>query len=173
MINKVILVGNVGKDPDVRYFDNNEGVANFPLATTEPGFTTRDGKQIPERTEWHNITVRRGLVKVAESYIRKGTQLYIEGKLRTRSYEQDGVTKYITEVIVETLKLLGRKGDNPAMNESKSGDQFAAGNQSDQQSSQEAPKGGAMAESSSTAANDNEGFRADTDEGEQEDDLPF
>lgn len=171
MINKVILVGNVGKDPDVRYFDNNEGVANFPLATTEPAFTTRDGKQIPERTEWHNITVRRGLVKVAESYIRKGTQLYIEGKLRTRSYEQEGVTKYITEVIVETLKLLGRKGDNPAMNESKSGgDQFAAGNQSGSQSSQATPQSGAMAESSSSTTN--EGFRAN-DEGEQEDDLPF
>jgi len=171
MINKVILVGNVGKDPDVRYFDNNEGVANFPLATTEPAFTTRDGKQIPERTEWHNITVRRGLVKVAESYIRKGTQLYIEGKLRTRSYEQEGVTKYITEVIVETLKLLGRKGDNPAMNESKSGNQFAAGQPSSSQDSQKSPQSGAMAESPSSATN--EGFRADTAEGEQEDDLPF
>lgn len=171
MINKVILVGNVGKDPDVRYFDNNEGVANFPLATTEPAFTTRDGKQIPERTEWHNITVRRGLVKVAESYIRKGTQLYIEGKLRTRSYEQEGVTKYITEVIVETLKLLGRKGDNPAMNENKSGNQFSAGNQSAPQSSQGAPQNEAMEESPSAASND--GFRADTEEGEQEDDLPF
>src|SRR6056297_2103619 len=106
MINKAILVGNVGKDPDVRYFDNNEGVANFPLATTEPAFTTRDGRQIPERTEWHNITVRRGLVKIAESYIKKGTQLYIEGKLKTRSYDQEGVTKYITEIIADTLKLL-------------------------------------------------------------------
>ena len=171
MINKVNLVGNVGKDPDVRYFDNNEGVANFPLATTEPAFTTRDGKQIPERTDWHNITVRRGLVKVAESYIRKGTQLYIEGKMRTRSYEQEGVTKYITEVIVETLKLLGRKGDNPAMNDNKSGDQFAAGNQSGSQSSQTASQSGEMAESSSSSTN--EGFKADTDEGEQEDDLPF
>lgn len=165
MINKVILVGNVGKDPDVRYFDNNEGVANFPLATTEPAFTTRDGKQIPERTEWHNITVRRGLVKVAESYIRKGTQLYIEGKMRTRSYEQEGVTKYITEVIVETLKLLGRKGDNPAMNENKSG------NQSAPQSGQGAPQNNAVTESPSAPTN--EGFRADTEEGEQEDDLPF
>jgi len=171
MINKVILVGNVGKDPDVRYFDNNEGVANFPLATTEPAFTTRDGKQIPERTEWHNITVRRGLVKVAESYIRKGTQLYIEGKLKTRSYEQDGVTKYITEVIVETLKLLGRKGDNPAMNESKSGNQFAGGSQSGTQNSEDGSRGDAMAETPSSATN--EGFKADTSEGEQEDDLPF
>ena len=170
MINKVILVGNVGKDPDVRYFDNNEGVANFPLATTEPGFTTRDGKQIPERTEWHNITVRRGLVKVAESYIRKGTQLYIEGKLRTRSYEQEGVTKYITEVIVETLKLLGRKGDNPAMGENRSNEQFAG-------STQQTPQGGQRTSQSSETSEDNsslanEGFKANN-EGDQEDDLPF
>ncbi|PWE01275.1 single-stranded DNA-binding protein [Marinilabilia rubra] len=164
MINKVILVGNVGKDPDVRYFDNNEGVANFPLATTEPGFTTRDGKQIPERTEWHNITVRRGLVKVAESYIRKGTQLYIEGKLRTRSYEQDGTTKYITEVIAETLKLLGRKSDNPAMGDSPA--------QGGNQANQSAPSGGDFAPQGQSAGN--EGFSAGDDNAEQqEDDLPF
>ncbi|WP_462316955.1 single-stranded DNA-binding protein [Marinilabilia sp.] len=164
MINKVILVGNVGKDPDVRYFDNNEGVANFPLATTEPGFTTRDGKQIPERTEWHNITVRRGLVKVAESYIRKGTQLFIEGKLRTRSYEQDGTTKYITEVIAETLKLLGRKSDNPAMGDGP----VTAG----AQNSQAAPAGNDFAPQNQPAGN--EGFSAGDDNTEQqEDDLPF
>lgn len=164
MINKVILVGNVGKDPDVRYFDNNEGVANFPLATTEPGFTTRDGKQIPERTEWHNITVRRGLVKVAESYIRKGTQLFIEGKLRTRSYEQDGTTKYITEVIAETLKLLGRKSDNPAMSEGPA----TVGSQA----SQAASTGSDFAPQNQPAGN--EGFSAGDDNAEQqEDDLPF
>jgi single-strand DNA-binding protein len=167
MINKVILIGNVGKDPDVRYFDNNEGVANFPLATTESGFTTRDGRQIPERTEWHNITVRRGLVKVAESYIRKGTQLYIEGKLHTRSYEQDGTTKYITEVIVETLKLLGRKSDNPAMNDSSSS---SVGNAS-MSSSQPTSSGSDFAQQSQSPGND--GFSTGEEDGTQEDDLPF
>lgn len=163
MINKVILVGNVGKDPDVRYFDNNEGVANFTLATTERGFTTRDGRQIPERTDWHNVTVRRGLVKVAESYIKKGTQLYVEGKLRTRSYEQDGVTKYVTEVIADTVKLLGRKSDNPAVD-----DNSYSGNSG----AQPAPDSGQnMAPQNQSAGN--EGFSAGDDSNEQEDDLPF
>lgn len=168
MINKVILIGNVGKDPEVRYFDNNEGVANFPLATTEPGFTTRDGRQIPERTEWHNIQVRRGLVKVAETYIKKGTQLYIEGKLRTRSYEQNGVTKYITEVVVDTLKLLGRKADNPAAaNTSASASSSAP-------TSTPASDGSPFAPPQSAPPMNEEGFTSG-DEGlsQEEDDLPF
>ena len=83
-VNKVILVGNVGKDPEVRYVESNVAVANFPLATSERGYTTRSGVQVPERTEWHNIVLWRGLAEVAEKYVKKGTQLYIEGKLRTR-----------------------------------------------------------------------------------------
>ena len=169
MINKVILIGNVGKDPDIRYFDNNEGVANFPLATTEPGFTTRDGRQIPERTEWHNIQVRRGLVKVAETYIKKGTQLYIEGKLRTRSYEQDGVTKYITEVVVDTLKLLGRKADNPAATNTP----YASTSSSAPTSSPAPDKSSFAPTQGSTPIND-EGFTAGDDSlSQEEDDLPF
>lgn len=78
-VNKVILIGNVGKDPEVRYLDNNVAVANFPLATTERGYTTRAGVQVPDRTEWHNIVLWRGLAETAEKYVRKGTQLYIEG----------------------------------------------------------------------------------------------
>jgi single-strand DNA-binding protein len=169
MINKVILVGNVGKDPDVRYFDNNEGVANFPLATTERGFTTRDGKEIPERTEWHNITAWRGLAKVAESYVRKGTQLYIEGKLRTRSYEQDGVTKYTTEVIADTLKLLGRKSDNPAVGDN-SQNSTTSGSTSSQASSGNSNSNNAAPQTQSAG---NEGFSAGDNSSEQEDDLPF
>ena len=85
-VNKVILVGNVGKDPEVRYVESNVAVANFPLATSERGYTSRSGAQVPERTEWHNIVLWRGLAEVAEKYVKKGTQLYIEGKLRTRSW---------------------------------------------------------------------------------------
>ena len=114
-VNKVILVGNVGKDPEVRHFENDGAVANFPLATTERGFTARNGQEIPERTEWHNIVVWRGLAKVVESYVKKGTQLYIEGKMRTRSYDdKDGNKRYTTEVYADSLQLLGRKSDNPA-----------------------------------------------------------
>ena len=113
-VNKVILVGNVGKDPEIRYFENDRAVANFPVATTERGFTTSSGQQVPERTEWHNVVIWGGLAKVAENYVRKGTQLYIEGKLRTRSWDdKDGNKRYTTEVYVDNLQLLGRKSDNP------------------------------------------------------------
>lgn len=112
-VNKVILIGNVGKDPEVRYVDNNVAVANFPLATSERGYTTRSGVEVPERTEWHNIVMWRGLAETAEKYVRKGTQLYIEGRIRTRSYEVDGATRYITEIYADNMQLLGRRGDQP------------------------------------------------------------
>ena len=91
-INKVILVGNVGKDPEVRYIEKNVAVANFTLATTERGFTMQNGTQVPERTEWHNIVAWRGLAELAEKYIRKGTHLYIEGKIQTRSWEKESIS---------------------------------------------------------------------------------
>ena len=111
-VNKVILIGNVGKDPEVRYLDNNVAVANFPLATTERGYTTRAGVQVPDRTEWHNIVLWRGLAETAEKYVRKGTQLYIEGRIRTRNYEVDGATRYITEIYVDNMEMLSPKGAN-------------------------------------------------------------
>lgn len=112
MINKAILVGNVGRDPEIRYFDNDQAVANFSIATTERAFKTRDGQEIPERTEWHNIVAWRGLAKLSENYIKKGTQLYIEGKIKTRSYDDaNGVKKYTTEIVADVIQLLGRKSD--------------------------------------------------------------
>lgn len=114
-VNKVILVGHVGKDPEVRYIDNNVAVANFTLATTERGFTTRSGQTVAERTEWHNLVVWRGLAQVVEKYVKKGTQLYVEGKIRSRSYDdKDNIKRYITEIFVDNLVLLGRKGDGAA-----------------------------------------------------------
>jgi single-strand DNA-binding protein len=109
-INKVILVGNVGKDPEVRYVDENVPVANFTLATTERGYTTQNGTTVPDRTEWHNIVVWRGLAKVVENYVRKGTSLYIEGKIRTRNWtDQNGATRYTTEIYAENIELLGKR----------------------------------------------------------------
>lgn len=110
-VNKVILVGHVGKDPEVRYLEKNVAVANFTLATTERGYTMQNGTQVPERTEWHNIVAWRGLAELAEKYIRKGSQLYIEGKIQTRSWERDGIKRYTTEIYAETIQLLGRKSD--------------------------------------------------------------
>lgn len=111
-VNKVILVGHVGKDPEVRYLDKNVAVANFTLATTEKGFTMQNGTQVPDRTEWHNIVAWRGLAEISEKYIRKGSQLYIEGKIQTRSWEKDGIKRYTTEIYVENLQLLGKKQDS-------------------------------------------------------------
>jgi single-strand DNA-binding protein len=111
-INKIILIGNVGKDPEVRYFDNGGAVANFTLATTERGYTAANGTQVPERTEWHNIVLWRGLAEIAEKYIRKGTKVYIEGKVRTRNYDDaQGIKRYITEVWGDQLELLGSRPD--------------------------------------------------------------
>lgn len=110
-VNKVILVGHVGKDPEVRYLEKNVAVANFTLATTERGYTMQNGTQVPERTEWHNVVAWRGLADLAEKYIRKGSQLYIEGKIQTRSWERDGIKRYTTEIYAESIQLLGRRSD--------------------------------------------------------------
>jgi len=111
-VNKAILVGNVGKDPEVRYLEKGVAVANFTLATTERGYTTQSGIQVPERTEWHNIVAWRGLAELAEKYIRKGTQLYVEGKIQTRTWEKDGIKRYTTEIYADTINLLGKKPEH-------------------------------------------------------------
>jgi len=109
-VNKVLLIGNVGRDPEVRYVNNDTRVANFTLATTDRGFTTRAGAVVPEKTEWHNIVLWRGLAEVAEKYIRKGSKVFIEGKITSRSYEdKTGIKRYITEILAENLELLDRK----------------------------------------------------------------
>jgi len=111
-VNKVILVGNVGKDPEVRYLEKDLAVAKFTLATSDRARTLQNGTQIPERTEWHNIVAWRGLADVAEKYIRKGSQLYVEGKIQTRTWEKDGVKHYITEILAETINLLGKRPEH-------------------------------------------------------------
>ena len=115
-VNKVLLIGNVGRDPEVRYINNDTRVANFTLATTDRGFTTRAGAVVPEKTEWHNIVLWRGLAEVAEKYVRKGSKVFIEGKITSRSYEdKTGVKRYITEILAENLELLDKKStsENP------------------------------------------------------------
>jgi single-strand DNA-binding protein len=116
-INKIILVGNVGKDPEVRYYDNGGAVANFSLATTERGYTAANGTQVPDRTEWHNIVLWRSLAEISEKYVHKGSKIYIEGKIRTRSYDdQQGIKRYVTEVWGDTLELLDRRPDSGQSN---------------------------------------------------------
>lgn len=107
-VNKVILVGNVGKDPVVRYFDKGVAKATFPLATSET-YTNQQGETITS-TEWHNIVLWRALAEVAEKTVKKGAQLYIVGKIKTRSYvDKDGANKYITEILADTMVLIEKK----------------------------------------------------------------
>lgn len=109
-INKVILLGNVGRDPEVRYLDSGVAVATFPLATSDRAYTLANGTQVPERTEWHNLVLWRGLAETAEKYVHKGDKLYVEGKIRTRSYDdQAGAKRYITEVFVDVMEMLSSK----------------------------------------------------------------
>ena len=106
-VNKVILIGNVGKDPDVRYLDTGIAVATFSLATTDRAYTLQNGTQVPERTEWHNIVLWRGLAQTAEKYVRKGDKLYIEGKIRSRSYDdQNGIKRTIVAIFADNMELL-------------------------------------------------------------------
>ena len=110
-VNKVILIGNVGKDPDVRYLDSGVAVASFSLATTERGYTLQNGTQVPDRTEWHNIVLWRGLAQTAEKYVHKGDKLYIEGKIRSRSYDdQNGVKRSIVEIFADNMEMLTPRG---------------------------------------------------------------
>lgn len=119
-INKVILVGHLGKDPEIRYLEGNVSVVSFPLATSE--FYNKDGKRI-EQTEWHNIVLWRSLADSAAKFLKKGKLVYIEGKLRTRTYEdKEGVRRYTTEIVGESFNLLGRRSDFEPLNSTKEGE---------------------------------------------------
>ncbi len=141
-----MLIGNVGRDPEVRYLDGQSGntkVAQFTLATTE---RYRDrNNELRENTEWHNIVAWRGNADVCEKYVRNGTQLYVEGRLRTRSWDdQNGNKRYTTEIIADTLQLLGKKSDNPGAQQGGYQAQGASGQGGYQQPAQQSyqPQGG-------------------------------
>ena len=122
-MNKVMLIGNVGQDPKVTYYDADQAIAQLSLATTERGYTLQNGTQVPDRTDWHNLVFYRNLAKVVEKYVRKGDKLYIEGRIRNRSYDDKAGRKhYIAEIQVENMEMLtpkssaqvGRDGTQPA-----------------------------------------------------------
>jgi single-strand DNA-binding protein len=109
-MNKVMLIGNVGKEPEVRYYDQDQAVAQVRLATTERGYTLQNGTQVPDHTDWHNLVFYRNLAKIVEQYVHKGDKLYIEGRIRYRSYDdQKGLRRYVAEVYGENLELLSPK----------------------------------------------------------------
>ncbi len=150
-VNKVILVGNLGRDPEVRFMPNGEAVCNFSIATTENWKDKSGVKQ--EKTEWHNIVMYRKLAEIAGEYLKKGRPVYIEGRLQTRKWEKDGVTRYSTEIIGDNMQMLGGKdGGSGAsydggMDQSAGQDEFnqapsrqSAANSSNQASNQPANK---------------------------------
>ena len=109
-VNKVILIGNVGKDPEIRHLDSGVAVANFTLATSE-SYNAKNGERVTN-TEWHNIVMWRGLADVVEKYVKKGSRLFIEGKITSRQYEKDGQTKYFTEIVGNNMVMLDSKGSS-------------------------------------------------------------
>ncbi len=179
-VNKVILVGNAGKDPVVRYFDKGVAKATFPLATSET-YTNQQGETITS-TEWHNIVLWRSLAEVAEKSVKKGTQVYIVGKIKTRSYvDKDGNNKYITEILADIMMVLEKKQGSPSVNQegewnegsgSKAGSspartaQPSSGNTYDKDSH---TQGGAVNEPPKPNYPFDEGMPS----GKNEDDLPF
>lgn len=121
MVNKVILIGNVGADPEIRYLDGGTAVANLRLATTE-SYKNKNGERV-EQTEWHNIVLWRGLAEVTEKYVKKGMKLYIEGRIRTRTWDdQNGAKRYTTEIYADNMQMLSSsgKGDNFSSNNNNS-----------------------------------------------------
>jgi single-strand DNA-binding protein len=131
-VNKVILVGNLGKDPEVRYMPNGEAVCNFSIATTENWKDKSGVKQ--EKTEWHNIVMYRRLAEIAGEYLKKGAPVYLEGSLQTRKWEKDGVTRYSTEVIADQMQMLGSKSDGVHETRTGSNDEHVTPQRQDMQS---------------------------------------
>jgi single-strand DNA-binding protein len=177
-VNKVILVGNVGKDPETRYLDETTAITKFPMATSET-YKNKQGERV-STTEWHNVVLWRGLAQVAEKYVKKGTQIYIEGRIKTRSYEDaDGNKKYITEIVGDQMQLLGRKPEDDGMQrgnqdgqaQSSSGAEAPAKTQA---SSGDDPAGGqATAQNQSTDQDPTPGSDPFDGGDDGPDDLPF
>lgn len=179
-INKVILVGNVGKDPVVRYFDKGVAKATFPLATSET-YTNQQGETITS-TEWHNIVLWRAMAEVAEKTVRKGAQVYVVGKIKTRSYvDKDGNNKYITEILADTMLVLEKKqaagpSSSPSVHENDLGEnESLKSNNSPGRSA--APAAGNSSDKDSGTVNEpprmNYPFDEGIPSGKNEDDLPF
>lgn len=157
-VNKVILVGNLGKEPEVTYLEGGVARARFSLATNE-GYIDRNGNRV-DQTEWHNIILWRKQAEIAEKYLHKGSQIYLEGKLRSRSWEDNGVKKYTTEVVGDTFIMLDKKEDG-----SYDGGNSGGGSYSNQ------PKQTAQASSGASANAGNSGSNGN--EQDFDDDLPF
>ena len=114
-MNKVMLIGNVGVEPDVRYYEADQAVAQVRLATTERGYTLPNGTQVPEHTDWHNLVFYRNLAKVVEKYVHKGDRLYVEGKIQSRDWtDRQGISRKAIDIVVDNMEMLSAKSAEPA-----------------------------------------------------------
>ena len=178
-INKVILVGNVGKDPVVRYFDKGVAKTTFPLATSET-YTNQQGETITS-TEWHNIVLWRALAEVAEKTVKKGSQVYIVGKIKTRSYvDKDGVNKYITEILADTFLMLEKKQNvgyssaQPDASKGETHDKGFSGSEANEPPASYRPANDNKAwPDKGVSSTDDFGAENRPDNAQNEDDLPF
>ena len=131
-MNKVMLIGNVGTEPDVHYFEADQAVAKLRLATTERGYTLPNGTQVPDRTDWHNLLLDRRLAKIVEKYVHKGDKLYVEGRLRNRSYDDKrGIRHQYTEIEVENMEFLTPRSSVSSTQSSQSFQQTQTNQQSE------------------------------------------
>ncbi len=168
-VNKVILVGNLGRDPEVRYMPNGEAVCNFSIATTENWKDKNGQKQ--EKTEWHNIVMYRRLAEIAGEYLKKGRSVYVEGRLQTRKWEKEGVTRYSTEIIADQMQMLGSREGGGSSNASYDGGPADEMNQdAGPASDQSSPAETSSAKDKTSAAKPAAGGSGFDD---FEDDIPF
>jgi len=134
-MNKVMLIGNVGKDPEVKYVDQGQPVARLTMATTERGYTLQNGTRVPDRTEWHNVILWRRLAETVERYVHKGDKLYIEGRIHYASYDdKHGKRQYYTEIWADNMEMLTPKGSSPAQRSTAENSEKASQAESDGQS---------------------------------------
>lgn len=162
-VNKVILIGNLGKDPEVKYFPNGDAFCNVTIATSESWNDKQSGEK-KERTEWHNVVFTRKLAEIAGQYLKKGAKVYVEGSLRTRKWEKDGVERYTTEILVNDMQMLDGRSGGGGGGESSGGYSRSSGyDQPPARGGGGAPQRGAPAQPAPAAA----------DHGFDDDDIPF
>lgn len=118
MLNKVTLIGRVGKDPEIRYSTTGDAIANFTIATSESYKDKQTGEKV-EKTEWHNVSAFRRLAEIIGEYVKKGSLIYVEGKIQTRKYQKDGEDRYATGIVISEMKMLGGRGESQPAQQSR------------------------------------------------------
>jgi single-strand DNA-binding protein len=170
-VNKVILIGNVGKDPEVRYLDNNLPICKMSLATSEV-YKNKAGEKVTT-TEWHNVILWRGLAEVAEKYVKKGSQIYIEGRLRTRSFDdKDKIKRYTTEIVADVMQLLGKRTDESGAHGSATNSTESSSNYHQQAGTENGPDTQQL-QGKQTEGSGIPGEPSASDHPQPDDDLPF